>query len=53
VVTWVEANFDQTIHLATVSRHIDGLQLSFRLTNGHPMPKSMSGLGRAGHFAGV
>jgi predicted nucleic-acid-binding Zn-ribbon protein len=38
----MEANFAQKLGFATVSRHIDALQLSFRLTNGRPMPKSMT-----------
>ena len=42
VVTWIEANFNQTLGFATVSRHVDRLQLSFRLTNGRPMPKNMT-----------
>ncbi len=42
VVTWIEANFEQNLHLATVSRHINSLQLLFRLTNGCPMPKNMT-----------
>ncbi len=38
----MEADFAQTLAFATVSRHINRLQLSFRLTNGRPMPKSMT-----------
>ena len=42
MVTWIEANFDQKLGFATVSRHVHELQLSFRLTNGRPMPKNMT-----------
>jgi hypothetical protein len=41
VVTWIEANFNQTLGFATVSRHVYELQLSFRLTNGRPILKNM------------
>jgi hypothetical protein len=40
VVMWIEASFDQKLGFAT--RHVHELQLSFRLTNGCPMPKSMT-----------
>ena len=42
VVSWVEANFHTELDYSTVSRHLDLLQLSFRLANGRPMPKTMS-----------
>jgi hypothetical protein len=42
VVTWIEANFNQTLGFATVSRHVYKLQLLFRLTNGCPILKNIT-----------
>lgn len=42
VESWIEANFDIKLGLSTVSRHLDEMELSFRLSNGRPMPKEMS-----------
>ncbi len=42
VVSWVEEHLDTKLSFASVSTHLDELQLSFRLSNGRPMPKEMS-----------
>jgi transposase len=42
VVTWIEGSFGVNVSLATVSRWLDELELSFRLISGRPMPKSMT-----------
>jgi transposase len=42
VITWIQANFGVTLTFSTVSKHLDELDLCFRLTSGRPMPKSMT-----------
>jgi hypothetical protein len=42
VVTWITDNLGMGLSLATVSRHLDALDLCFRLTGGRPRPKLMS-----------
>ena len=40
--TWLKTNFDVDMDLSNVSRHLDALQLSTRLTSGRPRPKNIS-----------
>jgi hypothetical protein len=40
--TWIKTNFDVDVSLATVSRHIAELHLTFRLTGGRPRPQNFS-----------
>lgn len=42
VITWIETNLGVGLSLATVSRHLDALDLCFRLTGGRPRPKLMT-----------
>jgi transposase len=42
VITWIEANLGVVLSLGTMSRHLDELDLCFRLTGGRLMPKLMT-----------
>jgi len=42
VATWIEKNLGVGMAFATISRHLNELDLCFRLTGGRPMPKLMT-----------